>query len=353
MSERGSEGGLASLGKGAKWLGGIIVVAMVGALTPVVIDSFRAPEELAANIEDVSIDKPVSLAEFARRKGVEIAALPAGGRTRFAAYTAQAPQDEPGGDAVPTPELEPEPEPEPEPGPGGETIPGDTTTAPGVEEPEPELPATTPGTSIDPNSKLRPGDRVEARQEAIVPIELDIQQVGKVNEALTEALQAPGVPRGLDVSTPCKQDASDEGCGLATNLGLADEEGNVKDFSTMSLAMQLTRVFKGTRNRRVLGQPAKRDLLGVYVTFNVKLIGFRGGKLNVRWSLWSAGGSRVRDPWLVNRQVQVLDGRANKDSVGGEFWAPLPRERGLYYIRIEIRDSDNRRLDYVNTRRFH
>ncbi len=358
----GPGGRLASLGKGAKWLGGIVVVAVVGALTPIVIGSFKSPEEIEADFKKVSIANPMTLDEYARRqRGVAVAALPGGAPTmRLVAYvadatSAEAPQDD-------VPEDVPPPSPVPEVSPEADTpttpddlTPDETTTNPSAEEPEDGPGTPPPPPPLDPKSKLQPGDTVKAQRDPLIPLELEQKEIVKLREGMTTALQAPGVPDDLDVPASCEANPGDDDCGLASQLGLADEEGKPKNVSTEKIAKRLIEVFKGTRTRRVSaepGKPARRELLGVMVSYTLKLTGLRGSRAGIRWSLLSAGKNSVRDPWLVNRQVSVLAGKANTYTGGGKFWVPMPEERGPFYIRIEAADSDGQELNFFETDHF-
>jgi len=356
-------GRLASLGKGAKWLGGIIVVAMVGALTPVIIDSFKSAEEIGAEFNKVSIANPMTLDEYVRRqRSVAVAALPGGAPAmRLAAYVADATSEDAPEDGVLDEASPPSRAPEDVPGSETTTTPDDpppdpTTTNPPLVEPEEERSGTTaPPPPLDPRTKLQPGDTVQAQRVRIVPLELEPKEVEKLKDGMTRALGAPGVPPGLDVPASCEENPSDEDCGLASQLGIADDDGKAQNVSTEKVAKRLTQVFKGTRTTRVSGepgQPATRQLVGVMVSYTLKLTGLRGSKARIRWSLVSAGGSSVRDPWLANRQVSVLAGKANTYTGGGKFWVPMPEERGPFYVRIEAADSDGKELNFHDTDQF-
>jgi len=363
-SARSSGGaGLASLGKGGKWLGGIVVVALVGALIPLFIDSFKSPEEIGADFDKPSIANPMSLDEYARRqRGSTFAALPGGAPAiRLVAYDAAATSAE-------VPEVEPQPE---VPPPGDEiedppaedatttpdeppTVPENTTTTPPDEDAEDDPVTTPPAPPVEPRSKLQPGDKVQAQRDPIVPLQLEDKEIDKVQAGMVTALDAPGVPADLDIPATCLENASDESCGLAAQLEIADEDGKARNVSTAAVSKRLAEVFKGTRTMRVKepGKPATRELVGVMVSYTVKLTGLRGNKTRIRWSLLSAGASSVRDPWLVNRQVGVLSGKANSYKVGGRFWVPLPEEPGPFYIRIEATGADGEQLNYSETDHF-
>jgi hypothetical protein len=89
--------------------------------------------------------------------------------------------------------------------------------------------------------------------------------------------------------------------------------------------------------------------VGVMVTFNISLTGFDDDRTDVRWSLYSAGaGSVVPRAWLRSQLALSLRGTADDDGGSFDFWVPLPRKPGPYFVRLGVYD-DNTRLDYANT----
>jgi hypothetical protein len=119
------------------------------------------------------------------------------------------------------------------------------------------------------------------------------------------------------------------------------------------VARRLARVFDRTRTQPALSDPGKRELVGVTVNFNVSMTGFNDGRVDIRWSLYRAGGGGVvpRD-WLRNQRAVSLRGEAEQDSGSDQFWVPLPSVKGPYFIRLGVYDEDDTRLDYANTPRF-
>lgn len=121
-------------------------------------------------------------------------------------------------------------------------------------------------------------------------------------------------------------------------------------ISQANIARGLTRVFRGTRTVRSQDDPAKRELIGAAVDFNIAMTGFRGRRVQVRWSLYSARqGVRVPRAWLRNQRIMLLHGEADKHRASGQFWVPIPQLRGPFFIRIGVYDGRGTRLDYADT----
>jgi hypothetical protein len=98
----------------------------------------------------------------------------------------------------------------------------------------------------------------------------------------------------------------------------------------------------------------KREPVGVTVNFNALLTGFDGKRVDVRWSLYTrpaASASRTRG--CATRPPLFLKGKADTHKRSDQFWAPIPKAKGPYFIRVSVYDADDdTRLDYANTRRF-
>ena len=48
----------------------------------------------------------------------------------------------------------------------------------------------------------------------------------------------------------------------------------------------------------------------------------------------------------------VIEGEAETDVASPEFWAPLPRARGPYFLRIEVFDENGEWLTRARTTKF-
>jgi hypothetical protein len=370
MSSAGSPGRLASLGKGARWLAGIVIVSLVGALTTVIVGSLSPPDEISAKLSDVSIDRNVTLGEYAIRSSDRHASLQGGGESTMllVAHIAQTParpeggaspgdttsggdetsagDEREGGDETPPPGDEKQDD--------GQTEPADDETRRGGdarrggETSTPDGGGETPGTTDETTTGREAGDT-----GAVVRPQLDPELRDRLDAGLRDALQAPGVPR-LAPARACIEDTVTRACGLTSiQTHLTDGDGSKQDVSTAAIGRRLARIFRGTRTRRALSDSSRRDLVGVTVNFDIALTGFRRGAVDVKWSLYSAR-DRVRVPpdWLRNQRVLELRGEATRDSASGEFWVPIPQLKGPFFIRVGVFDDDGTRLDYADTARF-
>ena len=107
-------------------------------------------------------------------------------------------------------------------------------------------------------------------------------------------------------------------------------------------ANKFLRALRGTRVRRSSSASGSvtQEVLGVTVSFDLQLEGLKGRHSYVRWSLYSARGNRrVPRDWLINRRVLSLQGKANEDRASKEFWVPLPRAKGPFFVRVSAYDT--------------
>jgi len=314
---------LKELSRGVRWLLGVIVVALVVDLHTAVVRGCAGPAERGAELSDVAIDRNVTLDEYAIRHENDSASRPGSASLMHLEVhlVAQAiPED------VPPEEPEPQEPEEPQP-----------------EEPEPEEP--------------QPGGQTTADDMGVL---LRRPFSPKESEALNAGVQEVIDESQLDVGPACEEDAMQPKCPLPALLFLpADVEAGVLTveqegpLSAETVARRLRKIFNGTRTRPLSPAGGKRQMVGATVNFNVSMTGFDDGRADVRWSLYSAGDNALvpRD-WLRTQRALSLRGEANKDSASGEFWVPLPKAKGPFFIRLGVYDDDNTRLDYADTPRF-
>jgi len=80
------------------------------------------------------------------------------------------------------------------------------------------------------------------------------------------------------------------------------------------------------------------DPLGAQVRVDVELDGFRGKSVMLYWSLIQQGtGARLYGTWLSNHLAYQLKATTDMDTGSVEFWVPLPKAPGPYFVRIEVR----------------
>lgn len=291
------------LGRGAKWLLGIILVALVGALVTALVASWIPSAALSAQLSDVSIDRNVTLAEFEARNRTDSAAI-----VRLVAQTTDPETDTP----TPSPSTTPEPTLTPEP---------------------------TPSVDDDP----------------VVGPTFSDRERDRFDTGLRRALTDPSVP-DVELGSACSRDVSSSECGLHSlqrSLQVVDGEGQPSTVQPAKVANGLVKILRGTRMQPVDGL-GKREPVGVTVNFNASLTGFDGKRVDVRWSLYNATDRRrVPHAWLRNQTALFLKGKADMHKRSDQFWAPLPKAKGPYFIRVSVYDADDdTRLDYANTAQF-
>jgi hypothetical protein len=92
---------------------------------------------------------------------------------------------------------------------------------------------------------------------------------------------------------------------------------------------------------------------GVVVNFTAAIEGYEGEQSIVRWSLFDAAErTRMPQPWLRNRKALVLVPQAGFDSGSEAVFVLLPRERGPYFVRLELFHEDGHRLAFADTKNF-
>ncbi len=287
-----------------------------------------SPARLAAEFGDVDVRADVGLTEFsARQERAEPgtpAEAPKGGRlsprlvllashTAGATSLAQAPEGDQGSppDAGPPPGPDTTPAPEP-----------DTT------EPSPEL-------------EMRPGPR------PTLPPEIEILDDVKEQLPLEEL---PGCRYQIGKSTGKPQVLCAQPQGLQF-LAQPNSEDAPASGGAVVDAKDLLNALRGTRARPASG--GRTEPLGVTINFILTLEGFKGKRADVRWSLYDAGARRrVPRDWLANRRALSARAEAASDRAGGEFWVPLPRRRGPFFVRLSVYDEDGTQLDRADSRPF-
>ena len=303
-----------SLSKGVQWLIGAIITAGALAGAFAAISALWAPDpEQSAEIDALTLDRGVSLETYTIRHGGT--ALAPSAHLQLAAVTlAQA-------ETVPAEPSEP-PAVEDE---APTTTPTAPTTEPETTTTGPEPSSTEPGSTDQPpgSSDLRDGLR----------------------EGMSRVLTEPETA-GLEIPQTCVKSPTDPLCGahFLIDIEPADEHGPEGDDPVEAVAERVTQIFRNIRTGPVDQATGKRPLMGVGVNFDVSLTGFSGRSVNVYWSLHRIHNGVDRTPvdWLTDQHVQVLHPHATTDKASPEFWAPLPKGKGSYFIRVEVNAGDTR-----------
>jgi len=317
------------------------VAAAIGSIVAVVALVWPdSPARQGAKLSNVSRERNVSLADFAARQ--EIAALnPRDDRGRPAEKlrgtgrpglavallaSAGAPAD---GAGATTPEPE-------------TTTPEPETTTPEPETTTPEPETTTPGAQR-PSSRI--GRRRAGSQGKESPTPGASEALNRRNEELATIVPPEDETEAYAAMVGADGDVveGDDGAEPASRT------------EAIQSANKFLRALRGTRVRRSSSASGSvtQEVLGVTVSFDLQLEGLKGRHSYVRWSLYSARGNRrVPRDWLINRRVLSLQGKANEDRASKEFWVPLPRAKGPFFVRVSAYDDQGSRLTYEDTKPF-
>ena len=148
-----------------------------------------------------------------------------------------------------------------------------------------------------------------------------------------------------------------DGCSYKSSglvCGGSDEEfmeSLLPGDGAVANAKALLAVLENTRSRPV--SSGGTEPMGVTLSFDLELEGFSGKKAEVRWSLYDAGArKRVPRDWLVNRRALALRPEAEFDRESSEFWVPLPKRRGPFFVRLTVYDDEGERLTFSDSKSF-
>ncbi|MGH2749616.1 MAG: hypothetical protein ACRDK3_01885 [Actinomycetota bacterium] len=206
-----------------------------------------------------------------------------------------------------------------------------------------ESPSPTPTPSPDPTSSPTPlpSPTPEVLECPICPDRVAIQ----FDEVQTK-LPDEGL-LGCEYTRRAKMDCEDAAVLRSiTAPGTVSVEDGVATTSSASLLEVLNR----TRERQV--SAGVTEPLGVVISFDLTLEGYEKRKIDVRWSLFR-GDKRAKVPrdWLVNRRALVAQPKAAFDRASGEFWIPLPKRTGPYFVRLSAWDEKTR-IDFTDSTPF-
>lgn len=109
-------------------------------------------------------------------------------------------------------------------------------------------------------------------------------------------------------------------------------------FNGLEVERNVTRAQYLQRIDRGLGSYAPKQLQenGVLVRFNVVMTGHKGDDLPLRWALYDAdsGGQIHKD------MATTLTPEADTDQASWQVWTPLPKQRGPYYVLLQLFEED-------------
>jgi hypothetical protein len=313
-----------SLSRGVQWLvAAVVAVGGVATAIGAIVALWPDPEpELGAKLSQVRIDRPVTLHEYELRHGNETAGAPGSPPALLLAADVVA-------QAAPDEETAPD-----------ESVPDESV--PDESVPDESVPdESVPDESV-PDDTAPDEDGAEGEEDIVREWQPIPEDRARLNEGLDMALSDEDAPE-LDLGPVCSEDLSDPDCGLRSTLTYLLSAHS--EVSAAIVAERLAELFEGVRTSGA----DQAEPVGVTVNFNVSLTGFRGDSADVRFSLYAEGGGRVPRDWLENQRVLSIEAEAQKDSGSGEFWVPLPRLQGPYFVRFGVDDEDGERLDYWDT----
>lgn len=319
------------------------IVGLVALLWP------DPPARLEANLDNLAIDRNVTLSEFsarqsvgdtgtsdrqlgrapATRRAIVLVANRAGSQARVVAQSLEGGGTESSGPATQPPD--PEAPPNTAPGEGQPpTAPeeGDSSAASGADD-------SSPAESTDSGD---PPTRQDGSSEYTSK---------KIEETIEESPAFGGDCDAEGGQIMCE--GGEGGDALGNILPEKDiEEG--RGGGAVADAEALLKVLESTRARSVSG---RLEPLGVTLSFDLALDGFKDEQAAVRWSLYDAGArKRVPRDWLVNRRALVVRPEATFDRASGEFWVPAPKRKGPFFVRVAVYDNDGERMAFSDSKPF-
>jgi Thrombospondin type 3 repeat len=210
-------------------------------------------------------------------------------------------------------------------------------------QPAPNTSNGCPGTALDTDQDGIPDDRDQCPTKR-----------GLVNGCPFIALVVVGDCKASELKKAlrAREQAYGEGpkAGCTTVSDLAQGTSGGASENPAQKKKAIVTVMRATRTR--IGPNGQPEAVGVAVSFDVTLEGFKGRRAEVHWTLYREHGGPVRHAWLIDHRVLRLKGERDTDMASSDFWIPLPKLRGPYYVRIGVYDERGTRMTYERTRSF-
>ena len=209
-----------------------------------------------------------------------------------------------------------------------------------------ETPSPTP--SPQPSPSPSPSPSPTETTESDLDCNLCSEQVAFEFEQVQEQLSSRSLPEDCRYTNNGEMRCDDR---EVMEIIMPPEDITTENGTAVTSSESLLEILDGTRSRLVSGDVT--EPLGMAISFDLTLEGFLNRKIDVRWSLFTAGrGAMVPQDWLVNRRALVAIPEATFDRASGEFWIPLPKKRGPYFVRVSAWDR-NKRLDFGDSAPFN
>jgi hypothetical protein len=93
--------------------------------------------------------------------------------------------------------------------------------------------------------------------------------------------------------------------------------------------------------------------VGRLIDLSVTLRGLKHRCVQLRWSLYEARtGIRAKELWLRDRPALRFVPGGQDESASQQFWVPVPRRGGRFFIRMGLFEPDGTRLTVARTEMF-
>lgn len=318
------------------------LAAIVGLVTLLWPD---APPRLKAKLAQVDVDTNVRLSEFAARQRVADAgitparSLAVSDRSRQGGQAMLLLATHGGSREVPLLAQ-------------AEAGGGDSQAGPGETEgsqPQPDgAEGPLPGPPVEDETPKSPSESDPPRPES--KSKSGSSEIAQVEERVKERVPLEDISGG-------DGDGGEGDCSLGTTVKCEEGSGGAAAVDALTgdgavaKAKALLKVLDNTRARSL--PSGATEPLGVTLGFDLELEGFEGERVEVRWSLYDAGaGERVPRDWLSNRRALAMRPEAAFDRPSAEFWVPLPKQRGPFFVRLSAYDDQGKRLDSADSKSF-
>ena len=291
------------------WLAAAIIVALIGAAAAELVKSLLPKPVLKATLDNIDLKTRLTLAEFKASTETALAVPrdPVGGGSTLAATSFLI--------ASIAPRVQ-----------VAQTVPEGDADRDGVSDAQDRCSNSPRGAPVDGTGCPLRTATAQAKVERLTNC-----SEKELDRALDEATRGAREQR-----TPCTSVVD-----LAEGLPGGDSKDPKKRYQVILSVLRSTRSRPGRR-----GRPE-----GVAVSFDLTLEGFKGRKVEARWSLYN-GGRPVSEPWLKDHPVLSVKGESDEDKANPEFWLPLPKQHGRYSVRIEVFDENDTKLTSGSTKPF-
>jgi len=83
--------------------------------------------------------------------------------------------------------------------------------------------------------------------------------------------------------------------------------------------------------------------VGLRISVNLEVVGLRGEPLILSWSvLQRSGDTALPKAWRSTNLGYRLQATSDKDSGNVDFWVPMPKARGQYYVGVVLSTNEAR-----------